>query len=137
MRLMSTTSFNKWYYRRFLILGFDLYYKNNQLSNYSNQTDWTPLDCTLLMDENFENYLFLAKWMRSFIDDDDWRNLIKDIKLHILSANKKILLTYTFVGSFPVSLGSVTFDSGSVDPTQIQFNVSFRYQFFTWEKETF
>lgn len=137
MRLMSTTSFNKWYYRRFLILGFDFYYKNNQLSNYSNQTDWTPLDCTLLMDENFENYLFLAKWMRSFIDDDDWRNLIKDIKLHILSANKKILLTYTFVGSFPVSLGSVTFDSGSVDPTQIQFNVSFRYQFFTWEKETF
>lgn len=86
------------------------------------------------MDENFENYLFLAKWMRSFIDDDDWRNLIKDIKLHILSANKKILLTYTFVGSFPVSLGSVTFDSSSMDPIQIQFNVSFRYQYFTFER---
>ncbi len=112
----------------------DLYYKNNQTSTYSVVTEWSPLSCMLLMDEDFENYIYLANWMRAFIDDDDWWNLVKDIKLHILSANKKILLVYTFVGAFPTMMGEVMFDSSTLDPTQIQFNVEFRYQYFTWEK---
>lgn len=112
----------------------DLYYKHHQTSTYSNVTEWSPLDCILLMDEDFENYIHLANWMRSFIDDDDWRNLVKDIKLHILSGNKKSLLIYTFTGAFPTSMGEVMFDSSTMDPTQITFNVQFRYQYFTWEK---
>ena len=86
------------------------------------------------MDEDFENYIQLCTWMRAFIDDDDWRNLIKDIKLHILSSNKSTLLTYTFKGAFPTSMGEVMFESSVMDTTQIAFNVEFRYQFMTWEK---
>lgn len=112
----------------------DLYYKNNQMSVYSNVTEWSPLNCSLLMDEDFENYIYLSNWMRSFIDNDDWRKLFKDIKLHILSGNKKILLTYTFFGAFPTMLGDITFDSTEMDPTQIAFNTEFRYQYFTFEK---
>lgn len=92
------------------------------------------MDCVLLMDEDFENYIYLANWMRAFIDDDEWQNLVKDIKLHILSGNKRALLIYTFVGSFPTTMGEVMFDSSTMDPTQISFNVQFRYQYFTWEK---
>jgi len=114
--------------------GMDLYYKHHQTSTYSNVTEWSPLSCQLLMDEDFENYIYLANWMRSFIDDDDWHNLVKDIKLHILSGNKKSLLIYTFKGAFPVSMGEVMLDSSTMDPTQINFNVDFRYQFFTWER---
>lgn len=121
----------------------DLYYKNNQTSVYSNVTEWSPLNCVLLMDEDFENYIYLANWMRAFNGDDDvysenddWHNIVKDIKLHILSGNKKALLVYTFVGAFPTMLGDVMFDSSAMDPTQIQFNVEFRYQYFTWEKTT-
>ena len=112
----------------------DLYYKNNQTATYSNVTEWSPLSCQILMDEEFDNYICLANWMRSFIDDDDWRNLIKDIKLHILSGNKKSLLIYTFKGAFPTMMGEITFDSSSMDPTQINFSVEFRYQYFTYEK---
>ena len=112
----------------------DLYYKHNQTATYSNVTEWSPLNCQILMDEEFENYICLTNWMRSFIDDDDWRELVKDIKLHILSGNKKVLLVYTFVGAFPTMMGEVMFDSSTMDPTQINFNVEFRYQYFTYEK---
>jgi len=112
----------------------DLYFRNNQTSTYSNVTEWSPLNCVILMDEEFDNYIYLADWMRSFIDDDDWRNLIKDIKLHILSGNKKVLLSYTFTGAFPTSMGEIMFDSSTMDPTQISFNIELRYQYFTWEK---
>ena len=119
----------------------DLYYKNNQTSVYSNVTEWSPLSCVLLMDEDFENYIYLSNWMRAFNGDDDvysenddWHNIVKDIKLHILSGNKKTLLIYTFVGAFPTMLGDVMFDSSTMDPTQIQFNVEFRYQYFNFEK---
>jgi hypothetical protein len=93
------------------------------------------------MDEDFENYIYLSNWMRAFNGDDDvysenddWHNIVKDIKLHILSGNKKTLLIYTFVGAFPTMLGDVMFDSSTMDPTQIQFNVEFRYQYFNFEK---
>lgn len=86
------------------------------------------------MDEDFENYIYMTNWMRSFIDDDDWRNLVKDVKLHILSGNKTTLLTYTFTGAFPTMMGEVLFDSSDMDPTQIQFNVEMRYQYFQWER---
>jgi hypothetical protein len=65
--------------------GLDVFYKHNQTVTYNNSTDWGPLNCVALMDEEFENYIYLHSWMRSFIDDDDWHNLVKDIKLHILS----------------------------------------------------
>lgn len=116
-------------------MGQDLYYKHNQTATYSNVTEWGALNVVIIMDEDFENYTYLCNWMRSFIDDDDWRNLIKDIKLHILSGNKKNLITYTFHGAFPVTLGEVMFDSSTMDPTQINFNVEFRYQFFQWERQ--
>lgn len=66
-------------------MGQDLYYKHNQTVTYNNVTEWSPLNGIILMDEDFENYIYLCNWMRSFIDDDDWRNLVKDIKLFILS----------------------------------------------------
>ena len=88
------------------------------------------------MDEEFTNYIQMADWMRSFIDDDDWRNLVKDIKLHILSGNKKTLLSFTCKSAFPTSLGEIMFDSSVTDVTQIVFNVEFRFEYMTWEKIT-
>ena len=117
-------------------MGQELYYKHNQTVTYNNSTEWGPLNTVILMDEDFENYIQLCTWMRAFIDDDDWRNLIKDIKLHILSSNKTTLLTYTFKGAFPTSMGEVMFDSSVMDTTQIAFNVEFRYQYFEFERIT-
>lgn len=114
--------------------GQDLYYTNNQTVTYSNVTEWSPLNVVVLMDEEFECYTTLYDWMRSFIDDDDWRVLVKDIKLSILSSNKKNLLTFTFAGALPTMLGDVNLDNSNVDTQQVIFNVEFRYQYFTWER---
>jgi hypothetical protein len=76
------------------------------------------------------------KWMTSFIDEDNYRNLIKDTKLSILSANKKTLLIYTFKGTLPTSLGDVNFDSSVMEAQNIVFTVELRYQYFTWERVT-
>lgn len=101
---------------------------------YNNTVDWSPLTLTILMDEDFENYCYLMKWMTSFIDDDDYRNLIKDTKLSILSANKKTELIFTFAGSFPTNLSDVSFDSSTMDAQNITFTCEFRYQYFKWER---
>jgi hypothetical protein len=95
--------------------GIDTFFKNNQTVMYNNTVEWSPLSLTILMDEEFENYCYLMNWMTSFIDQDVYRNLVKDTKLSILSANKKSLLIYTFVGSLPTSLSDVTFDSSTMD----------------------
>lgn len=101
---------------------------------YNNTVDWSPLSMTVLMDEEFTNYLYLMKWMMSFIDEDDYRRLIKDTKLSILSANKKSLLIYTFVGAFPTNLSDVSFDSSTMDAQNITFTCEIRYQYFKWER---
>lgn len=102
----------------------------------NNHVTYSDLNCTLLMDENMDNYQHLHNWMRSFIDDDDWRNLVKDITLFIMSANKKILLKFLFVSAFPTSLSDLTFDSAVMDATQITYSVTFAYQHFTFQKFT-
>lgn len=101
---------------------------------YNNTVEWSPLNMTVLMDEEFENYCYLMDWMTSFIDDDDYRKLIKDTKLSILSANKKSLLVYTFVGSLPTNLSDITFDSSTMDAQNITFTCEIRYQYFKWER---
>lgn len=101
---------------------------------YNNTVDWSPLSLTVAMDEDFENYTYLMEWMTSFIDEDDYRKLYKDTKLIILSANKKPILTYTFVGTFPTSISDVNFDSTSMDAQAITFTTELRYQYFTIER---
>lgn len=86
------------------------------------------------MDEDYSNYEYLHNWLVSFIDGNSWRNLVKDMKLHVLSGNKTPLVLYTFHYAFPVSLGEISYDSSNTDTTPIIFNVEFRYQWFDFER---
>ena len=86
------------------------------------------------MDEDFVNYETMHDWLMSFVDVDVWRVLVKDIKLHILSANKKTSLIYTFNHAFPTSITEVQFDSTNTETTPITFTVEFRYQWFDFER---
>lgn len=99
-----------------------------------NHVVYSDLNCTILMDEEFENYQYLHNWLRDFIDVDDWRHLVKDLTLNVLSANKALLLKFTFTDAFPTSLGDITFDSGTMDALQLTYNATFAYQYFTFEK---
>lgn len=103
-------------------------FRTNLLQVNTNTPVYSPLNISFLMDENFETYKTLTNWMLSFIDDDSFGNLVKDIKLHILSANKKPLIIFTYIQSFPTSIPEVMFDSSIMDTDPIIFTVEFRYQ---------
>lgn len=110
-------------------------FRNNQTMMPGNTIDFSQLDTQILLDENLENYTYIHEWLVSFRDMDVWHELTKDIKLHILSANKRPLLTFTFVHAFPTNLGEVTFDSTQTDFTQMVFSVQWSYQFFTFKRD--
>jgi hypothetical protein len=111
-------------------------FRHHQAQVPSNHVNFSDLTATVLMDEEFENYQFIHHWMRDFIDMDDWRNLVRDIALHTLTANKNVLLKFTFTSAFPTALSELMFDSAIMDSTQMTFNVTFAYQYFTFEKIT-
>lgn len=69
-------------------------------------------------------------WMLSFIDDDFFNKLIKDMKLIILNANKIPILEMTFVGAFPINIPDLSLDSSVLETSPILFTVEFSYQYF-------
>jgi hypothetical protein len=117
------------------MIGVETPYNNNQVVVPGNAIDYSSLSCIVLMDEDFEGYIQMIDWLKSFKDDDVWSNLVKDIRVHILNANKKTNLIFTFIGAFPTNLGELTLDSSQSDVTQITFNLEFRYQYMVYTKE--
>ena len=95
---------------------------------------YTPLMVSFLMDERFQTYKTILDWLGIFSQDPQpWNLLTKDIKLHMLSANKNILVTFTFYDAFPVSLPEVSLESNVAEPIPLTFNIEFRYSYFTLE----
>lgn len=79
-------------------------YRNDQINIPGDKVIFNPFSCNCLMDEDWKNYDEMFNWLTSFKDEDDWRNLIKDIKVYILSSNKKILKIFTLVGAIPTNI---------------------------------
>lgn len=115
--------------------GIENPYNNNQVIVPGNTVNYNSLSTIVLMDEDFEIYMQMVDWLKSFKDDADWKELIKDIRIHILNANKKTNLIFVFTGAFPTNLGDITLDSSQSDVSQITFNLEFRYQYMTYTKE--
>lgn len=112
----------------------DVQNRHHQAYVPGNHVVYSDLSTTILLDEELENYMYLHNWVRDFIDMDDWRKLVKDITLHVLSANKKILLLFKFFQAFPTAVSDISFDSGAMDSMQITYSATFSYQYFTFEK---
>jgi len=107
--------------------------RHHQANAPGNYVVYSEFNCVILMDEDFQNYIYLHNWLRDFIDMDDYRNLIRNINLHILSANKQNIIVFEFFGAFPTNLASISFDSAITDSQIITFDVEFTYQYFTFK----
>jgi homoserine dehydrogenase len=118
------------------MMGIETYYTNNQTVMAGNTIDYGSLTLNILMDEDFRNYVSIFNWLESFRGKEEWYNLTKDTKLHILSANKKVLTTWTFIQSFPTNIQEIQFDSSVMDVVPIIFSTEIRYQFFKIETFT-
>lgn len=85
-----------------------------------------PLNITMLVAENMENYVEIFQWM---MGDD---NAVDDITLYILSSKNNVNRTVTFKNAFPVDIGSISFNVQDADINYAQVDVTFRYDYFTF-----
>lgn len=114
--------------------AIDVTNRHHQAFVAGNKVEYSPLSCTFLLDEDFENYVFLHNWLRSFIDERPWQDIVKDTKLTILTANKIPLLEFNFVQAFPTQIGSLSFNSTTSENNQITYSCEFAYQHFTFTR---
>lgn len=85
-----------------------------------------PLNITMLVAENMENYVEVFEWM---MGND---NSVDDITLYILSSKNNVNRTVTFKNAFPTNIGAITFNVQDSDVTYAQVDVTFRFDYFTF-----
>jgi hypothetical protein len=95
-----------------------------------NQTQYDLLNISFLLSEDMKNYVFLLDWLKKCSNTGRLNHTLKDVTLHILTNNKTTNREIKFIGSFPTSIGSVNFDSGSSDASGIVVSCTIAYQYF-------
>lgn len=115
-------------------IGPEAPFKGAQTFFQADRIDYDPLNITFLIDENFENYLFLFGWMKTYVETESPKAHMRDATLHILTGNKTSNLIVNYYGMFPQTIGSVDFDSSTNDTSAIMCTATFRYQYYTIER---
>lgn len=100
----------------------------------ADRIDYDPLSIQFLVDEEFENYLYLYNWMKRDTTKETPPSNQRDATLHILTGNKTSNLRVFFYGLFPQMLGSIDFESAVTDTSPLICNCTFRYNYFTIER---
>lgn len=99
---------------------------------------FTELSCDFLVDEEMSNYFELFKWMRECSVPPKNPTPypggkffpFADLSLTILDNTLNAQYEINFVNAFPVSLGSISFDSDVDTPVPARCNVMFRFDHF-------
>ncbi len=108
---------------------------------------YDTLEVNFLIDNEMKNYKYLYNWIialgfpneyeqyRAFVqsDNNNYSELAKnysDATLSILTGNNNIAQQIQFVDLFPVTIGTVTFQSTNTDVNYIQCNATFRYGYY-------
>ena len=115
-------------------MGIETPYKGNNTFFQADRIEYDPLNVTFIIDEGFDNYLYLYHKLLSYRDTERPPQLQEDATLHILTSNKTPNLLVTFYGLFLQSLGEVTFESSTSDSAALMCSAMFRYQQFTIAK---
>ena len=101
---------------------------------------YDELNISFKVDEDLQNYLEIHNWLRglgkpTFKEYADIANqaiyggksLKSDITLEILSSAKRANYRVTFKDAFPISLGSILFNTTDEDVNYLQVDAKFRY----------
>ncbi len=108
---------------------------------------YDTLEINFLIDNEMKNYKYLYNWIialgfpneyeqyRAFVqaDNNNYSELAKnysDATLSILTGNNNIAQQVQFIDLFPVTIGTVTFQSTNTDVNYIQCNATFRYGYY-------
>ena len=92
-----------------------------------------PLMITMLVAENMENYTEIYNWMLNSVNSVNGADKYDDILVYILSSKNNPNSAVVFKNAFPTSLGSISFNVQDSDIVYAQVDVTFRYDYFTFE----
>lgn len=96
---------------------------------YSHKLQYSSLSITTIVDENLENYTEIYDWIQDIVFSDDKTPLEKssDITLIIMSSKNNSVKKIRFTNAFPVSIGSLEFNSINESVDYITSNVTFEF----------
>lgn len=100
----------------------------------ADRIEYDPLNITFLVDENFENYLYLFAWIKRDVETERPSQFQQDATLHILTNNKTQNLVVKYYGMFPQMLGSIDLENAVNDSPVLTCSCTFRYQYFRIER---
>ena len=90
------------------------------------KTDYDPLTISMLLAENLDNYIEIFNWVVAGDNTDD-------MTVFIMNSKNRPNIKVTFKNAFPMSIGSVNFNSLDTDSVYGTVDVNFRYDYFTIE----
>lgn len=98
----------------------------------ADKLEYTDLNVTFLLDEDFTNYIEIHDWMYGAVTQPDSPEIdkYKDISLLVLSSHNVVVREFKFVKAFPVNLSSVAFDSTLTDAEYLTASAVFHYSYF-------
>lgn len=109
--------------------GVDTPFMNYQGNVPSNRIDYDQLNLTMIVDEDWENWYSIVKWMQRIrrnntpITED-----MSDMTLHLFNSVKGKGKRLYFHGAYPVLLGSIPLDSTQTDVNPLVCSLAIRYQ---------
>ena len=110
--------------------GVDTPWSNNATNMPSNRIEYDPLNVTMLVDEEYQNYDSIRMWMTEIIKTEPVLNAMKDITLHILNSNKNNIAAIKFYRAYPTMVAAIPLESSTGDTQPITCALTFRYQFY-------
>lgn len=91
------------------------------------KTSYDPLQITMFVSENMDNYLEMMDWIVN------QNSLQDDIRFMIVNSKNNVNRTVVFKNAFPTQMGSITFSTQDADIAYATVDVTFRYDYFTLE----
>jgi hypothetical protein len=96
---------------------------------YSHKLQYSTLSINTIVDENLENYKEIYDWIQDLVFSDDKTALEKssDITLIIMNSKNNSVKKMRFTNAFPVSIGSLEFNSINESVEYITSTISFEF----------
>lgn len=92
-----------------------------------------PLTVTMLVSEDMDNFKEMFDWLYREINSNNLEDKYDDVTIYILTSKNNPNKAITFRNIFPTQIGNITFSATEADVIYATLEVTFRYDYFTFE----
>ena len=88
---------------------------------------------SMLVAEDMDNWKEVHDWLQRSVKSDNSADKYDDITVFVLTSKGNVNKTISFKNAFPTSIGGVVFNTAEADATFGMVDVTFRYDYYTFE----